>query len=325
MISDYYQYFPLVLGLLGILLSYALNPNPGHNLNYSTEDILASSAFRAVTSKSYQATILISIGILIPFINNLLFSLFFSSNSRRMELYLLLILVFIIEALNILIITQSYAEDPQYMWLIYFGSYIQRIAISSVVYSLQLSVAKHSKYITTCLSVSAILYNACMVTNNARMEMDTCELSIAYCILLVGTILCNIGVAWLWFRKFLHSYHLGLHSYQQEFFSVCEICTLIAYMFVQLFLFEETGDEIDNMSNTYCISLAVFLIVLFYGVVEIYFMRVKLMADSSVVSIISLLFHSIPVFLTMFCFSSSSSFLIGCVRDKTSLCAVCFP
>lgn len=261
-------------------------PNPANSLRLSSEDILSSKTFEAITDYHYLYTLLISIGILVPFVNNFIFALIFSSgpSAYHIELCLLTALAVIFEAFSMYNVYAIRNPSTGYLWNYHLGLYIDILILSNIIYSLQINSAKNVPNCSRLMIISTVLSNISFLLRTVAIMTSFLIVSYIAQILFILSIICNIIVMYQWFQKFLYSRRCGLQTYHNDFFSFCEMGILTIFYIFQLSLGAMQGFNLTGLNYKFVTVFHMLLIVCFYGIVEIYFFRMKIVAESSVVS-----------------------------------------
>lgn len=281
--KKYYQYLPLFFGIVNAISVFAMFPQPNSVLRLTQTEILSSVTFQAITNFPFQCSLLISIGILIPFINNFIVALCSSSANRRLDLYLLLFLVSVLQSFNIYFVYESRHDNTSYFWNYHLGCNVEVVTLCSVLYSLQMYASKHSSELTTVLCTSSIFYNISLIFKFIGVMQNLPVVVYLYFIFSSIAVICNAVAAYLWFQKFSYSKRSGLQTYHQEFYSFCESLVLTVYLILSTMFFVINGYNFTDLDNKYVTAENLLTILAFYAIVELYFLKLKHIADSSVV------------------------------------------
>jgi len=284
--KDYYQYFPILFSLFCVVVILAIFPDPNKYLNYDDETILYSHTFNAINSDTYRSCLLISIGLLIPFMMNFVVSLVMTHSSRRkLDLYLLMLLVGTIQGINIYFVYAIHYSSKKYFWNYHLCQFLMINVICNVVSSLQMFYGKHSPKMITALFISTTLINISFLFKISSAVLQINALGFFSMACFAVSLVVNSFVAYQWYEKYAYSKQSGLQTYQQDFFALIEILMLIFYLVLYLIFESRTSFSFTNASTQNTIATHFILIAAFYGIVEMYFLRLKYQAESSVVSI----------------------------------------
>jgi len=281
----HFQYFPFLVAMVCFACWFLSFPTPNDVMQLSTAEILNSSLYFAITSVPYRYSLLISIGLLLPLISQILFTLFFSKSAvRRMDLYLLLSLVTILEALNIYSVYSSHLETTSYFWNYFLCDTIQALAICNHVFSMQMFHAKNSNKILFILCLATLLTNSSFLFKIAGVISSMVGLFYVGVAVSIAGLLCNIYVAYNWYTQYVFSKQRGLQSYQQDILVLGELLVLIFFQMFDLIL-KSQQKSILTSSVKFVVTFNVLITLTFYGVVEFFFLRMQYFADSSTVSV----------------------------------------
>jgi len=283
--GKYYQIVPLVLGALSIGAVAAILTLLPWIHSISKSDIMNSITLDAITDHPFRYSLLISIGVLIPFGTDQIFTLLSHSYFdifNRINSLLLPFLIVLIQGFNVYSIFQS--QDANYFWIYHIGIYAQAIALCNVIFSVQLNLGQKIPTMVRTLIGSTIVTNLGMICKLLHAIFPTFVwLNYLWWGLFFLALMCNLYVANLWYEKYKIASKTGLKN-QPNVYGLGKIIVLIAFLIafaaIDIFEYDRSLYDYDTFEVVLLSSL---MIGCFYLIGSMHYLRTRTIAKFSMV------------------------------------------
>lgn len=282
--KKYYQHLPLLLGAAGIVAVITIFLVASESSFMTEKEIIDSSTMKAISGEPLRQTLLISVGVLIPFIFDQVYAWLNGMNTTGVETYLLPTLILIMQFFNIYTVSQG--QTIAHYWTFHMGIRINVIAVCSVIFAVQISLVRHSIEVIYVIAVSTVLFDLSIVIKVLGFLLKSSILGYVWVGLWVACILTNIYIAYAWYKQYIAAKKSGL-PHLEYFYAFTMIVMLIFFLSANL-ICSLTGFAfaLESMNSTGVVTQQLILMCCFYGITEINSLVKKHQAQSSMVSIL---------------------------------------
>lgn len=250
-------------------------------MDVSDDEILSSTTLESLNNFPFKYSLLVSTGILIPFIVDEVYAWINGMLPSGIDSYLLPILMVIMQFFNLYWISEG--KTTCLFWDFQMGVCIEVVVLYNIVLALQINLVHHSPEVIYTLIASTVLFNCGLICKVYSLSKWS-PLSYVWITLWCGSIVCNLYVAFSWFNLYLATKKLCL-SYSQHFYAFVMIFILIIFLSINLILYlMKIAFTFDNMSDTGLVLQQTLLMCSFYGIIELNAILLKHQAHASMVS-----------------------------------------
>jgi len=294
--------------ILGFLTASAIvaifHSRSSPELQISDEELLASTTLQSICDYPFKYSLLISTGVLIPFMIDEVYGWINGLLPSSIDSYLLPILVIIMQFFNIYWLSQG--STVGHFWDFQMGVRIEVLVLYNIVLALQINLVHHSTTVLHALGISTILFNCGMICRIYSLGGNSPIASYCWVILWGMCWLCNLYVAYSWFNLYRTAKQQSLACLQHFYAFVMMLILVILYVVNVILSSMKLAFSFADMSSAALVTQQIIMLCSFYCVIELNELLLKHQAHSSIVSLIS---------FSIFFAILKSMFLAGCAGN----------
>lgn len=298
-------YLPILFGclLLWVNFSFVLVHTVGEK-KISEEDILNSSALRAISSPEYYYSVFTCFGMMIPFTTDQI-CLYLKpngiTNTSSVDRYIVPFLIFIMQFYNTFFILLPRSEF--YFWMYFQGTSVQLFVVSTTFICIQISQAAKYPNIQLVAVISSALIDIGITCKVANFMSTGLQQTVFYGISAVSytfCILCNIYIASEWLKHHWETQKIDSKNYLHlySFYKINLLsCGIILYGILDYVYLP--NQYILHYTEGSAVAVNIVITLMVYGLIEIQYLYSRDLARFAVVSHCSTL---VTVILILFYF-----------------------